>query len=52
MKLAKLLTVDAVSDARFADLDVRGIAADSRKVEAKSACSWRWPAPRTTACAS
>ena len=36
MKLAKLLTVDAVSDARFADLDVRGIAADSRKVEAKS----------------
>jgi UDP-N-acetylmuramoyl-L-alanyl-D-glutamate--2,6-diaminopimelate ligase len=36
MKLAKLLTVDAVSDARFADLDVRAIAADSRKVEAKS----------------
>ena len=47
MKLAKLLTVDAVSDARFADLDVRGIAADSRKVEPK-ACSWRCPAPRTT----
>src|SRR5258705_1225844 len=36
MNLAKLLTVDAVSDARFADLDVRGIEADSRKVEAKS----------------
>src|SRR5262245_30032335 len=36
MKLAKLLTVDALSDARFADLDVRAITADSRKVEAKS----------------
>ena len=36
MKLAKLLTVDAVSDARFADLDVRGVAADSREVGPKS----------------
>jgi UDP-N-acetylmuramoyl-L-alanyl-D-glutamate--2,6-diaminopimelate ligase len=36
MKLAKLLTVDAVSDARFADIDVRAITADSRKIEAKS----------------
>src|SRR5262245_14201433 len=35
MKLAKLLTVDALSDARFADLDVRAITADSRKVEPK-----------------
>ena len=34
MKLADLLTVDAVSDARFASVDVRGIAADSRKVKA------------------
>ena len=34
MKLAKLLTVDAVSDARFAALDVRGVTADSRKVKA------------------
>jgi UDP-N-acetylmuramoyl-L-alanyl-D-glutamate--2,6-diaminopimelate ligase len=36
MKLAKLLTVDAVSDARFADLDVRAVTADSRTVEPKS----------------
>src|SRR6185436_16049364 len=36
MKLARLLTVDALSDARFADLDVRGIASDSRKVEPNS----------------
>ena len=34
MKLAKLLTVDAVSDARFAALDVTGISADSRTVKA------------------
>jgi UDP-N-acetylmuramoyl-L-alanyl-D-glutamate--2,6-diaminopimelate ligase len=34
MKLADLLTVDAVSDARFGALDVRGIAVDSRKVKA------------------
>ena len=34
MKLADLLTVDAVSDARFASLEVRGITADSRKVKA------------------
>src|SRR5438552_17673536 len=33
MKLANLLTVDAVSDARFAMLDVRGISADSRTVK-------------------
>jgi UDP-N-acetylmuramoyl-L-alanyl-D-glutamate--2,6-diaminopimelate ligase len=36
MKLARLLTVDAVSDARFGDLDVRAITADSRRVEPKS----------------
>ena len=34
MKLANLLTADAVSDARFAALDVRGISADSRAIEA------------------
>jgi len=34
MKLSDLLTVDAVSDARFASCDIRGIAADSRKVKA------------------
>src|SRR4051812_18400935 len=34
MKLAKLLTVDAISDARFAALDVTGISADSRTVKA------------------
>ena len=33
MKLSDLLPVDAVSDARFASLEVRGIAADSRKVK-------------------
>jgi UDP-N-acetylmuramoyl-L-alanyl-D-glutamate--2,6-diaminopimelate ligase len=33
MKLANLLTVDAVSDARFAALDVRGVTADSRAVK-------------------
>ena len=33
MKLASLLTVDAVSDARFAGLDVRGVSADSRTVK-------------------
>jgi UDP-N-acetylmuramoyl-L-alanyl-D-glutamate--2,6-diaminopimelate ligase len=33
MKLENLLTVDALSDARFAALDVRGITADSRKVK-------------------
>src|SRR4051812_17910901 len=33
MKLDKLLTVDAVSDARYAALDVRGISADSRHVK-------------------
>src|ERR1700756_2177597 len=33
MKLKTLLTVDAVSDARYADLEVRGISADSRTVE-------------------
>ena len=33
MKLAKLLTVDAVSDARYASLDVRGVTADSRAVK-------------------
>src|SRR3954447_5309448 len=33
MKLGKLLTVDAVSDARYAALDVRGISADSRTVK-------------------
>ncbi len=32
MKLQSLLTVDAVSDARFAALDVGGVTADSRKV--------------------
>jgi UDP-N-acetylmuramoyl-L-alanyl-D-glutamate--2,6-diaminopimelate ligase len=36
MKLAKLLTVDAVSDARFADFDIRDVTSDSRKAEAKS----------------
>ncbi len=36
MKLAKLLTVDAVSDARFADHDIRAITSDSRNAEAKS----------------
>jgi UDP-N-acetylmuramoyl-L-alanyl-D-glutamate--2,6-diaminopimelate ligase len=33
MQLAKLLTVDAVSDARFAGLEVRGVTADSRAVK-------------------
>jgi UDP-N-acetylmuramoyl-L-alanyl-D-glutamate--2,6-diaminopimelate ligase len=33
MELANLLSVDAVSDARFAALDVRGISADSRAVK-------------------
>lgn len=33
MKLKRLLTVDAVSDARFAALNVRGVTADSRKVK-------------------
>ena len=33
MRLKKLLTVDALSDARFDALDVRGITADSRKVK-------------------
>ena len=34
MKLKSLLTVDAVSDARYAELDVRGISADSRTAKA------------------
>ena len=33
MRLKTLLTVDAVSDARYADLDVRGVSADSRTVK-------------------
>src|SRR5437762_13184755 len=33
MKLANLLTVDALSDVRFAALDVGGITADSRTVK-------------------
>ncbi|MGH6768588.1 MAG: UDP-N-acetylmuramoyl-L-alanyl-D-glutamate--2,6-diaminopimelate ligase [Xanthobacteraceae bacterium] len=33
MKLAKLLTIDSVSDARYAALDVHGITADSRAVK-------------------
>src|SRR3954454_1644587 len=33
MKLKKLLTVDAVSDARFDALDIGGLSADSRKVK-------------------
>jgi UDP-N-acetylmuramoyl-L-alanyl-D-glutamate--2,6-diaminopimelate ligase len=33
MRLKNLLTVDAVSDARYAGLDVRGISADSRTVK-------------------
>src|SRR5882757_7485853 len=33
MKLAKLLAVDAVSDARFAALDIVGVSADSRTVK-------------------
>jgi UDP-N-acetylmuramoyl-L-alanyl-D-glutamate--2,6-diaminopimelate ligase len=33
MKLKKLLTVDALSDARYDALDVKGITADSRKVK-------------------
>ena len=33
MKLADLLTPDAVSDPRFAALDVKGISADSRAIE-------------------
>jgi UDP-N-acetylmuramoyl-L-alanyl-D-glutamate--2,6-diaminopimelate ligase len=33
MKLAKLLAVDAVSDARFAALDIAGVSADSRTVK-------------------
>jgi UDP-N-acetylmuramoyl-L-alanyl-D-glutamate--2,6-diaminopimelate ligase len=33
MKLAKLLTVDSISDARYAALNVRGITADSRAVK-------------------
>ena len=33
MKLGNLLTVDALSDARYAALDVRGISADSRTVK-------------------
>jgi UDP-N-acetylmuramoyl-L-alanyl-D-glutamate--2,6-diaminopimelate ligase len=32
MKLQDLLTVDALSDARFATLDIRGVTADSRSV--------------------
>jgi UDP-N-acetylmuramoyl-L-alanyl-D-glutamate--2,6-diaminopimelate ligase len=32
MKLAELLTVDSISDARFAALDVHGVTADSRAV--------------------
>jgi len=32
MKLARLLTVDAVSDARFAGLEIAGVTADSRTV--------------------
>jgi UDP-N-acetylmuramoyl-L-alanyl-D-glutamate--2,6-diaminopimelate ligase len=34
MKLADLLTVDAVSDARFAALELSGVSADSRTVKA------------------
>ena len=33
MKLAKLLTVDAISDARFASRDITGVSADSRTVK-------------------
>src|SRR5262245_63666354 len=33
MKLKDLLTIDAISDARFDALDVRGITADSRAVK-------------------
>src|SRR5215471_9672646 len=33
MKLVDLLTVDAVSDARFAALEITGIAADSRAIK-------------------
>jgi UDP-N-acetylmuramoyl-L-alanyl-D-glutamate--2,6-diaminopimelate ligase len=33
MKLADLLTVDAVSDARFAALELAGVSADSRTVK-------------------
>src|SRR5258707_14057443 len=33
MKLADLLSVDAVADARFAALDVTGVSADSRTVK-------------------
>jgi UDP-N-acetylmuramoyl-L-alanyl-D-glutamate--2,6-diaminopimelate ligase len=33
MKLAKLLTADALSDARFAALDIAGVSADSRAVQ-------------------
>src|SRR6516164_8431455 len=33
MKLADLLTVDAVTDARFAALDLTGVSADSRTVK-------------------
>jgi UDP-N-acetylmuramoyl-L-alanyl-D-glutamate--2,6-diaminopimelate ligase len=33
MKLAKLLAVDAVSDARFAALDIAGVSADSRTLK-------------------
>jgi UDP-N-acetylmuramoyl-L-alanyl-D-glutamate--2,6-diaminopimelate ligase len=32
MKLAALLTVDAVSDARFAEIEVTGVSADSRAI--------------------
>jgi UDP-N-acetylmuramoyl-L-alanyl-D-glutamate--2,6-diaminopimelate ligase len=34
MKLKRLLPVDSLSDVRFADLDVRGLSADSRTVKA------------------
>src|SRR5712691_2181498 len=33
MKLAELLTTDAVSDVRFAALEVAGVSADSRAIE-------------------
>ena len=33
MKLKNLLTVDSVSDARFAMLDLKGVSADSRTVK-------------------
>src|SRR6266545_4942718 len=34
MKLAELLTADALSDARFAALEIAGVSADSRAVKA------------------